>query len=251
MVDLLQAALKGRSKDKLKRMLQHSRSHKSYSPQSLFLTYEEYRRGTGELAVGDVIKWKPHMKNRQKPKYSEFAVVISLNRGNPYYATSSDIDAVSPIFNEPLDLAIGLLEGSDFMVFYYDSNRFMKATDEEAASPPALLLKGILQNFLQPADEFVPGDLVCWKPHLKNKKLPEECGIVVEVLEVAVTDPRKSAGTPYFHEPLDIKIGVIDKDGDFMIFHYDKRRFQKRPPQVQEINDLEQDKTPIIPDSVD
>ena len=76
---------------------------------------------------------------------------------------------------------------------------------------------------------FQPGDLVQWKAGLKNKRLPkqDQLGVVVEMLPAPVTDEDKSSGGSYFMEPLDMKVGLIDEDGDFVIFHYDSRRFTK------------------------
>jgi len=76
---------------------------------------------------------------------------------------------------------------------------------------------------------FQPGDLVQWKAGLKNKRLPEmdQLAVVVEMLPVPITDEDKGSSGSYFLEPLDMKLGMIDEDGDFVIFHYDSRRFTK------------------------
>jgi len=76
---------------------------------------------------------------------------------------------------------------------------------------------------------FQPGDIVQWKTGLKNKRLPEadQLGVVVETLPAPIVDEDKGTSGSYFLEPLDVKIGLIDEDGDFVIFHYDSRRFTK------------------------
>ena len=77
-------------------------------------------------------------------------------------------------------------------------------------------------------ETFRPGQLVVWKNGLKNRKRPVEGepGIVIEVLEQPVFDSEQGdAGSPYFRESLDIRIGVLDEDEEFLIFHYDSRRF--------------------------
>ena len=75
---------------------------------------------------------------------------------------------------------------------------------------------------------FQPRQLVKWKPGLKNKKLPKEGqpAIVLEVLEETLDQVERDPGSPYFREPLDIVLGGMDEDGDFMTFHFDKRRFE-------------------------
>ncbi len=75
---------------------------------------------------------------------------------------------------------------------------------------------------------FTKGDIVVWKNNLKNKIRPaygEPC-FVLDILQTPAIDEEKSAGTPYFNEPLDLVLGMIDEDGDFVVFHYDKRRFE-------------------------
>ncbi len=72
------------------------------------------------------------------------------------------------------------------------------------------------------------GMLVQWKPGLKNKKTPEygKPAIVVEVLNPPILNPDNEAYTTYFREPLGIVVGLLDDDGDFLLFHVDARRFE-------------------------
>ena len=72
---------------------------------------------------------------------------------------------------------------------------------------------------------FGPGDIVEWKPSLKNKR-SEGPFVVVEVLREAALAETTDGGSPYFREPLDITLGHFDSDGDFMVYHYDSRRLQ-------------------------
>jgi hypothetical protein len=77
--------------------------------------------------------------------------------------------------------------------------------------------------------DFKPGDLVIWKKGLRNKARPalNEPAIVMQILDTPLRDQDKQdSGTPYFNEPLDIVLGLIDEEGDFAIFYYDKRRFE-------------------------
>ena len=72
---------------------------------------------------------------------------------------------------------------------------------------------------------FDVGDLVEWKPGLKNKRADGPF-VVVEVLREPVVDATRDGGSSYFREPLDIVLGHFDSDGDFMMYHYDSRRLQ-------------------------
>jgi len=75
---------------------------------------------------------------------------------------------------------------------------------------------------------FAKNQLVKWKKGLKNRKLPKENqpAVVIDVLSPPLISEAES-GTPYFREPLDILLGFIDeRDGDFLVFHYDSRRFE-------------------------
>lgn len=73
------------------------------------------------------------------------------------------------------------------------------------------------------------GQLVEWKKGMKNKARPRlrEPAIVMEVLESPESDTEKDSGTPYFREPLDMIVGVIEeREGSLLCFHVDKRRFK-------------------------
>lgn len=75
---------------------------------------------------------------------------------------------------------------------------------------------------------FKAGDIVKWKEGLKNRRRPKinEPAIVIEYRPVAdVFTDEKDAGTPYFREPLNLVLGLID-DGELYIYHFDGRRFE-------------------------
>lgn len=75
------------------------------------------------------------------------------------------------------------------------------------------------------ANIFEPGDIVEWKPGMKNKRSHGPF-VVVEVLREAALAEITDGGSPYFREPLDIVLGHFDSDGDFLTYHYDSRRLQ-------------------------
>lgn len=84
-----------------------------------------------------------------------------------------------------------------------------------------------LYNNLEKKYTFNIGDIVRWKEGLKNKRVPQDKlpAIVVDVLEKPIYDEKVEMGSPYFREPLDIVLGVINK-GELITFYYDSRRFE-------------------------
>ena len=73
---------------------------------------------------------------------------------------------------------------------------------------------------------FQKGDLVTWKPGLRNRKMPDygEPMVVVEVLGEPVYDQTADSGSPYFREPLTVRCLLVDEEGDALVFYYDARR---------------------------
>jgi len=85
-----------------------------------------------------------------------------------------------------------------------------------------------LASSLNDKQTFKVGDLIKWKDDLKNKRSPDygEVAIVTEIFEAVLDHTEDSAGSAYFREPLDLKAGFVDDDGDFVELHFDSRRFQ-------------------------
>ena len=78
-------------------------------------------------------------------------------------------------------------------------------------------------------ESFEAGDLVQWKPGLRNKGGlgDDDFAVVVDVLEDPVFDGAKDSGNPYFREPLDLVVAFLDSDDDFIVLHLDSRRLRK------------------------
>jgi hypothetical protein len=76
--------------------------------------------------------------------------------------------------------------------------------------------------------EFNEGDIVYWKDGLKNKRIPDygDLGIVMKVLNPPVID-RQEISSTYFNEILDLQLGFITSNGEFITFVHDSRRFSK------------------------
>ncbi len=77
-------------------------------------------------------------------------------------------------------------------------------------------------------EEIAVGDLVTWKRGLKNKKYPQEGqdARVIELLAPPLVNDKEDSGSPYFGEKLDLVLAILDEDGELLLYHYDKRRFQ-------------------------
>ncbi len=46
-----------------------------------------------------------------------------------------------------------------------------------------------------------------------------------KVIQVLKEDTRDS-GSPYYREPLDLVLALLDDNSDLVLYHYDKRRFE-------------------------
>ena len=85
---------------------------------------------------------------------------------------------------------------------------------------------------------FAPGDLVTWKPGLKNRRWPSQGrpAVILEVLDTPIFDTEIDSGITYFHEPLDLVLGLFHETGphrgEFLSWHFNSRRFQ---PWTEEI----------------
>ncbi len=74
--------------------------------------------------------------------------------------------------------------------------------------------------------KFEVGDLVQFKPRMAIKKMHGGVAIVRRVLDEPIVSDEQGSGTPYFREPLDIILGLLDKSGDFLEYHMDSRRLE-------------------------
>jgi hypothetical protein len=85
-----------------------------------------------------------------------------------------------------------------------------------------------LEKQFSAQNKFTVGQFVTWKPGLKNKLKPRlnEPAIVVKLLDAPLYDQDQDSGSPYFMEPLDMVIGVLEEERHtLLLFHVDRRRF--------------------------
>jgi hypothetical protein len=98
---------------------------------------------------------------------------------------------------------------------------------EDQNSCLAAELRGLAQR-LDHFHQFRKGQLVKWKPGLKNRRFPAdgEPAIVRDVLIVPVFDPAEtSASSQFFAEPLTLVIAIM-LDAEFSEYRVDGRRFE-------------------------
>ncbi len=90
----------------------------------------------------------------------------------------------------------------------------------------AAILKELAERLDLP-NSFAKGQIVTWKPGLKNRMFPDynEPAIVTAVLPTPIFDlTETSAASPYFQEALTLVIGIF-RDDDLLEFRVDGRRF--------------------------
>lgn len=124
--------------------------------------------------------------------------------------------------------------GSSSCVSSSSSAASSDSSDSDRAPPSRATcsfseLKTQLETLLEePERPFCPGDVVVWKEGCQNRKRPKagEFAVVAHVLDHPVFGSEDSSGSPYFREPLDIALMLLDDDGDITIYHFDKRRFR-------------------------
>ncbi len=110
--------------------------------------------------------------------------------------------------------------------------------DDPLDSPLATLAHALLARYqsLNDRHAFQPGDLVAWKPGLRNRRYPREGkpAVVLEVLAEPLFDSDTETGSAYFREPLDLVLGLFldvgEHRGDFLSWHFDSRRFKAWEP---------------------
>ncbi|MCD7897609.1 MAG: hypothetical protein LUG50_13200 [Planctomycetaceae bacterium] len=88
---------------------------------------------------GDVVMWKPGMKNVAVPDYGEPCAVLEVSEGS----RSACEDSTSCHYDEPCDLRLGVMVDTDrIQGFWYDIKRFQPyaadtTRDEHEAAPTA------------------------------------------------------------------------------------------------------------------
>lgn len=130
--------------------------------------------------------------------------------------------AVNPSFSQ--ELFINLIKHD---VDPADAKKLLSKLEKRDGGDDDLYrLRKTFDMYKRPQD-IVVGDIVCWKNGMKNRSMPSywQPAVVVDKLAVPIFDDTQSAGSQFFHEPLDLRLGFIDDDGSFIMFYYDSHRF--------------------------
>lgn len=86
-------------------------------------------------------------------------------------------------------------------------------------------LMHLTASLLEHQPAFTIGDIVMFKSGLENKRIEGEA-IVTEILEPSVLTASEYPGSPYFREPLDMKVAYLTPDDELIEVHVDSRRFR-------------------------
>ena len=129
----------------------------------------------------------------------------------------------NPIQDIPfMDLLTHNLESSDVKKFI---NSLDMTKDDDSAIQ---VLKRSYETYIS-NESLSTGDVVSWKPGMRNRTLPNyrQPAIVIEKLQYPIFDESQNAGSQYIHEPLDLRVGFLDDNNQFVIYFYDSHRFEK------------------------
>jgi len=127
-------------------------------------------------------------------------------------------------------LIAGLKSGGDDIAHKLSSIVERKGDGSENKLTPVEIGDVLMRRFamLEHPHEFAKGQLVRWKPGLRNRRYPlyGNPAIVLEIFKKPVGMSSDDPSSPYYREPVDIQLGLIDSDQDFLTFFFDKRRFE-------------------------
>jgi hypothetical protein len=138
---------------------------------------------------------------------------------------SKDDDASGAANTGPLgaeQAALGLVESLERRRKDEDDDYLALSAEDDYVDR----LRNAAMSLLEAPTEVRPGDVVVWKPGLRNRRFPGEVSpaVVVEVTEP--TPPQLDPDAADSREPLDLGLGVITTRGRFYVFYFDRRRFQ-------------------------
>lgn len=90
------------------------------------------------------------------------------------------------------------------------------------------VLKDIYRKLVHQNHRFQSGDIVTWKPSLRNRGAPEygEPAIVIDAFDVPMEHTVMHHDHFFTIDRADLLLGVFDDDGDLFLVCGDSRRYQ-------------------------
>lgn len=121
-------------------------------------------------------------------------------------------------------------------IYPADAVHFELITELAAAAPQIpmhIRLQSLASSLLEQQGPFKVGDVVVVKNGLNNKRLPDygEPAVVTALLPQHTFDDQDTS-TPYYMEPLTMKIGVLFDGDQFIEIAVDGRRFRHFDPAI-------------------
>lgn len=95
----------------------------------LLAAADALRTPSGPFQVGDLVMWKPGLKNKVRPIYGAPAVVLDV-LDEPLFDMDGPMSSGS--YREPLDLLLGVLDAGELVAFHFDSRRFERFVQPDA-----------------------------------------------------------------------------------------------------------------------
>jgi hypothetical protein len=106
-----------------------------------------------------------------------------------------------------------------------DNSSSEKKETEQYISEPTEYIDKLRKRAkdLSQTTELKIGDIVIWKDGLKNKRFPryKQPAIVLKIIDPIIKD-----NDPSYNETLNVKLGFITSDDEFISFNYDSDRFK-------------------------
>ena len=137
---------------------------------------------------------------------------------SPDPASEADTNVEEPTVERGIDL----VSFQRFMDAQQEKEEKKYAEVATSSDYPQLLSEAL--SLYQDVPQFNTGDLVQWKPMMRNRRLPLESvpAIVVDRIDPPLTTDAEG---DRLVEPRDLLIAVIDGDQDFVLAQVSARRF--------------------------
>jgi hypothetical protein len=90
-----------------------------------------YLEEPGDFKPGDLVEYKPGLRNTRRPRYNEAAIVLEIQPGQ----LDPEHEAGSPYYKAPSDMRISVLNGRKILCYWVDRRRFRPAVERPELTP--------------------------------------------------------------------------------------------------------------------